>query len=397
MLIALAGSLWVSALAVARSLRFRRTLRMCGQRDPELERRVTRLAARMSVGRVPRSLSLDSRVSPMIWGALGRSVLVIPARLLRELSEPELDTLIAHELGHLRRRDPGVRLLELAVVALYWWLPLAWWARQRLRRAEERCCDALVTRHLPADRRAYADCLLKTLRYLTLHEPPRVALASGLGNTHDLEGRLNMIMTRRTSKRLPASLRLPLVAAALAALVVFPALVRESTAEEEAPAPAQEARALGDVLRSIAALNDLNFVIDPSIDLARATTIEIDDAHWKESLQRLLAETGLGARSEGDIVWISAEDPAKDLESTFSGKPLDLDLQNVDLREALKEFATVSGLDIVLEDGIEARVTVALQGVPWDQALDAIARINNLETSIEDGVVRLHRPRTTVP
>jgi beta-lactamase regulating signal transducer with metallopeptidase domain len=66
-------------------------------------------------------------------------VLLLPRDLLDELTPDERDALLAHELAHVRRRDHWVRLLELAATALFWWYPVAWWARAALRRAEERC------------------------------------------------------------------------------------------------------------------------------------------------------------------------------------------------------------------------------------------------------------------
>jgi len=76
--------------------------------------------------------------------------ILLPRDLWAELSEEQRDTLLLHELAHLRRRDHWVRRLELVVLGLYWWLPVAWWACRCLHEAEEECCDAWVIEQFPA-------------------------------------------------------------------------------------------------------------------------------------------------------------------------------------------------------------------------------------------------------
>jgi beta-lactamase regulating signal transducer with metallopeptidase domain len=57
--------------------------------------------------------------------------------------------------------------LELAVLAIYWWCPLAWWARRELQRAEEECCDPWVLAILPESARAYALALVEAVDFLS--------------------------------------------------------------------------------------------------------------------------------------------------------------------------------------------------------------------------------------
>jgi beta-lactamase regulating signal transducer with metallopeptidase domain len=85
----------------------------------------------------------------MLWAVLRRPRLLLPAGLWDDLDEAQRDTLIAHELAHLRRRDHWVRLVEVAATVLYWWHPAVWWARRELREAEEQCCDAWVVWSMP--------------------------------------------------------------------------------------------------------------------------------------------------------------------------------------------------------------------------------------------------------
>ena len=75
-----------------------------------------------------------------------------PARPLGPLDQRQRSMLLVHELAHVRRGDHAVRLFELAVTVLFWWLPTVWWARRALHDAEEQCCDAWVTWAFPEGR-----------------------------------------------------------------------------------------------------------------------------------------------------------------------------------------------------------------------------------------------------
>ncbi len=158
----------------------------------------------------------------MLWPTRGGPLLLLPQQLLGRLTADERDALLAHELAHVRRRDHWVRFVEIAATALFWWYPVAWWARAALRRAEERCCDEWVLRVLPAGAGAYASGLLKSLAFVSGEADPLPIGASGAGPVHDLEARLKEILMARPLPRLAAPVRLGLAVAALAGLAVFP-------------------------------------------------------------------------------------------------------------------------------------------------------------------------------
>jgi cytochrome c553 len=121
--------------------------------------------------------------------------------LWRKLSAEQQDTLLAHELAHLRRGDHWVRRLELLVLGLYWWHPVVWWARRRLQEAEEECCDALVVSILPDAATAYASVLVETVAFLSQTRLAALVGASGAGQVPLLKRRLTMILTETSSRK----------------------------------------------------------------------------------------------------------------------------------------------------------------------------------------------------
>src|SRR5262249_14358926 len=134
------GLAWL-ALVALRVGRFARVLRLADDAPAWFAREVAATAEALGLARSPRVKLIPGAVAPMVW-SLGRAAVYFPAELLRRLSATQRASLVAHELAHLRRGDHWVRWLELAVVAAYWWCPLAWFARRELQRAEEECCDA---------------------------------------------------------------------------------------------------------------------------------------------------------------------------------------------------------------------------------------------------------------
>jgi beta-lactamase regulating signal transducer with metallopeptidase domain len=227
----LAGScLWLT-LARYRLWRFHRWLRFA-QPAPAFVQELARGLASCLQVRCPEVCVIPANVSPMLW-TLGRSPrMLLPAGLLDRLSADQLTTLLAHELAHWRRRDDRTRWLELAVLALYWWCPLVWWARRELNQAEEECCDAWVVSILPESAKAYALALVETVDFLS-GAPALPVLASGLGRVRLLKRRLTMILQGNTPRALTGT---GLLGVAAVGLLLLPLVFSRA---QEIPATAQ--------------------------------------------------------------------------------------------------------------------------------------------------------------
>jgi type IV pilus secretin PilQ/predicted competence protein len=78
----------------------------------------------------------------------------------------------------------------------------------------------------------------------------------------------------------------------------------------------------------------------------------------------------------------------------YQGHNISLDLQGSALRDVLRLFANISGLNMVIDAAIEGSVDIILTEVPWDQALEIVLRTHNLGYSIDGTVVRIARLET---
>jgi Flp pilus assembly protein TadD len=214
----LLGSSLVLGHALRRVAAFQRLLRYSLPVPASLEREVREVANHLNV-RMPRVRSLAGVGSPSIW-CLGRPLLLWPQGALSGPARART-ALIAHELAHLARRDHWVSWLEVPAAALFWWNPLFWLIRGRIRRFAELSCDAWAVWAYPTDRRLFAEALID-MQARSATAP--VAL-QGLGATDseckDFERRLDMIMKKRVFPRVSRSVASIAVVAGLLAAPGF--------------------------------------------------------------------------------------------------------------------------------------------------------------------------------
>ena len=198
----IAGTLVTFGVAAVRVRRFGRLLRDARPAPRDVLDRVGELAGRLGLSRPPEVRMTPGAVSPMLWAPGCRPLLIVPDDLWERLDEARRDTLLVHELAHLKRRDHWVRGLELLATGLYWWHPVVWWSRRALHEAEEQCCDAWVVWAIPGAARTYAEALLDTVDFLSGTEPSVPWAASGLGHVRHLKRRLVMILNGNTPRAL---------------------------------------------------------------------------------------------------------------------------------------------------------------------------------------------------
>ncbi|HEX6865000.1 MAG TPA: AMIN domain-containing protein, partial [Thermoanaerobaculia bacterium] len=76
-------------------------------------------------------------------------------------------------------------------------------------------------------------------------------------------------------------------------------------------------------------------------------------------------------------------------ERVYTGEPIDLKVTNADVTEVIRTFAQISGLNVLVQPGVQGAVTAELENVPWDQALEQILKINGLGYEVEGNVMRI--------
>ena len=173
--------------ALLQYVRIRRLCRLGAEPLPEWDHRLRALCRRFGVSRPVRLVRSALVQTPSLFGWIA-PVIVLPASVLVGLTPQQIELVIAHELGHVRRWDYAVNLVQVVVETVLFYHPAVHWISREVRNEREACCDDLVLR-LGADPVDYAQTLtnLEELRGVT-HAP---ALAASGGH---LIGRIRRIV-----------------------------------------------------------------------------------------------------------------------------------------------------------------------------------------------------------
>jgi len=150
-------------------------------------------------------------------GVLGifRPVLLLPEGILDRLTTPQLRSILAHELCHVRRRDNMTAALHMLVESLFWFHPLVYWIGARLVEERERACDEEVLRQ-GAEPHVYAEGILSVCRFYLQSPLPCASGVTGANLTRRIEA---IVSNTTIASRLTARGKLLLITAGGAAIV----------------------------------------------------------------------------------------------------------------------------------------------------------------------------------
>lgn len=140
--------------------------------------RAVKTGVRLDVGReidtldrVRATLSVERRIGlilapavsvPGVWG-FWRPVVVLPSRLAKDLNDNELESLMMHEVIHVKRWDNLASLFQAALSSLLWFYPVVWIIDKRLLDEREQACDEEVLQHKESN--AYVSSILRVVRF----------------------------------------------------------------------------------------------------------------------------------------------------------------------------------------------------------------------------------------
>jgi bla regulator protein blaR1 len=95
---------------------------------------------------------------PAVVG-LFKPVILVPVGLLAQLPPAYVETILIHELAHIRRKDFGVNLLQSVVEMIFFFNPALLWISSLMRQEREACCDDIVLAHT-GDKKNYLEALV---------------------------------------------------------------------------------------------------------------------------------------------------------------------------------------------------------------------------------------------
>jgi beta-lactamase regulating signal transducer with metallopeptidase domain len=198
-----------------------------------------RLARRLQLTgpfRLARSLRVRT---PLLIGWL-RPLILLPAAVLSGLSPQQLESILAHELVHVRRHDYLINLLQIAVETLLFYHPAVWWISWRVRLEREQCCDDIAVAICGGDRCRYVESLAAVEEIRLSSSPQHLLAMAALGSGGaQLLARIRRLLQPRQELRRNS----PAGAAFCAVLVVALALGLLRQAPRPSAAQAADERA----------------------------------------------------------------------------------------------------------------------------------------------------------
>jgi beta-lactamase regulating signal transducer with metallopeptidase domain len=153
-----------------------------------LKRRATQIGQR---GNIRVLASAEARV-PMAAGFVRRAI-VFPQSVVDELTVPEFEQVLCHEMAHLRRWDDWTQLAHAIAQAVLFFNPAIYWIGRRLKIEREIACDDWVV-STTGEARPYAACLTH-LHELTRRAPaPHLAPGATTRTRWQLRARVEALL-----------------------------------------------------------------------------------------------------------------------------------------------------------------------------------------------------------
>jgi beta-lactamase regulating signal transducer with metallopeptidase domain len=166
------------SLRLGRAWIYTQRLRVRGTRPlvEEWQQALQRLCRQLRVTRPVRFLESTFITVPTVIGWL-RPVILLPVGALTGLSPQQLESIIAHELAHIRRHDYLINLLQAVIETLLFYHPAVWWVSRRIGQERELCCDDVAVA-VCGDPLTYARALFE-MEQLRAARPQLAVAANG--------------------------------------------------------------------------------------------------------------------------------------------------------------------------------------------------------------------------
>ena len=139
------------------------------------------------------ALLVKKNIEPGVFGII-RPHLILTRELLEEFTQEEFDTILIHELIHIKHRDNLWAHLQVIILCLFWFHPLVWWLIRYITNECENACDEEVIKYT-GNNKVYAKAIFKVSQ---LYTGLRVYGFSGISSAR-LKDRIQSILDFKKS------------------------------------------------------------------------------------------------------------------------------------------------------------------------------------------------------
>ncbi len=293
----------------------------------------------------------------------------MPAEGCDALDDGELAAILAHECAHVARQDNFLALAEALIGAALWFHPLVWLTRRALTQTREAACDeSALAGTAPV---TYLHALTKLARGAVAVRVPAVSCMAAA----NLQERMSDIMRFPSIRPLPHRLVATFAVVSILAFTLTASALR--AAEETKPAPK-------------AAYSLVLTVTPPDGQQVLIEAVVTDDKGAVLMRPRVQTQRGVNASITNDNLTLEFAWSGHDITGTLRSRKDDtllatvtyrppagartdgisLNLKDADIHDVAKTFSQLTGLQVVVDDGIEAKVSINVTDVPWQEALE---------------------------
>ncbi len=171
---------------------------------------------------IARSRNIDVResraISVPVTVGVTRCTVLLPSGW-RAWSHEKLRAVLAHEMAHVRRRDPLVAFIAHLNRCLFWFHPLSWFLERTIAATAEQTADEEAMTVL-GDRRAYAEILLEMARAVAPRGGRVAWFGVGMDGSGMLKGRIGCALSGASPRRVSAVRRAMVVVSCVSAILV---------------------------------------------------------------------------------------------------------------------------------------------------------------------------------
>jgi bla regulator protein BlaR1 len=163
--------------------------------DAQLQARLHALSERLGISKNVRLLQSGLVKVPVTIGHF-KPVILIPIGMILQLPYEQVETILLHELAHIRRKDYLVNLLQSVLETVFFFNPGLLWLSALIREEREICCDDMVLAHT-SGKVNYLEALLAFHTYDQQSIDPALALSL---RKNQLANRLKRIINQENKR-----------------------------------------------------------------------------------------------------------------------------------------------------------------------------------------------------
>lgn len=360
------------------SYRYIRNLRNSGQKiSGRWFESFKRISNSLGIKREISLLQSDQVTGPLLIGILKPAV-IVPLGMFTHLSVSQVESILTHELYHLKRLDGLVNIMQLFLEGLLFYNPAVWYISNRIRREREYCCDdaVLKTSNDPVN---YAKALVQLAEQE--HYTRLAPGAGGSSKSHFMTRIERIINNSKMKKNMQERvMSLLLFAGAIMIVVIvsgfssgFSILVPvernpEILVQADAPGPVVSIAPMQDTIRDAKKQEQ----IKEEIEAARMEAMEaIEEIDW-EQIKEDMKAARIEAMEEIDWEQIKEDMKAARIEAM---EEIDWDQIDVEMDSAIQEMDMDFDMDLEMDfdfdmealrvDMEEARLE--MENIDWEE------------------------------